>query len=69
MSDQEEPVFVHTFQYCEVTLQRAHDNEYMAKLNYMASRIRSALFRWNISLTGETAAEWWWTGFKNELVR
>jgi len=68
MSD-EEPVLIHTFQYFEVTTLRGHDNEATARLNYMASRIRSALFRWTISLTGETAVEWWWTGFKNELVR
>ena len=69
MSDEEEPVLIHTFHYYEVTNLRGHENEVMARLNYMASRIRSALFRWNVSLTGETAEEWWWKGLKNELVR
>ncbi len=69
MSDgNDEPTFIHTFHYYQVSSQRQEDNEEMARLNYMTSRICAALFRWSISYTSDVGAEWWWTGLWNEVV-
>jgi hypothetical protein len=69
MSDRkDEPTVIHTFHYCEVSSQRQEDNEDMARLNYMTSRIRAALFLWSVSYTSDVAAQWWWTGLRNEVV-
>jgi hypothetical protein len=52
------------------------ENKEMARLNYMASRIRAALRRW-VAEEDVTASEgdsegeidmWWWKGLRNELV-
>ncbi|KAF8816372.1 hypothetical protein BYT27DRAFT_7248439 [Phlegmacium glaucopus] len=67
MSDCEKPTIIDKFQYLPVSQQRKTDNEEMARLNYMTSRLRAALCKWAISALPPEAVQWWWMGLQNEL--
>ena len=69
MSLVEELTVIDPFRYPVVSQLRQKDNEHMARLNYMASRIRAALCEWaNDSSEIEGSDLWWWTGLQKELV-
>lgn len=59
---------IQNFRYPSSSLQRQNDNEQMARLNYMASRIRAALFKWATISDVVGNDLWWWTGVRKELV-
>ncbi|KAF8816370.1 hypothetical protein BYT27DRAFT_7208516 [Phlegmacium glaucopus] len=67
MSDCEKPTIIDKFQYLPVSQQRKTDNEEMAQLNYMTSRLRAALCKWAISAPPPEAVQWWWMGLQNKL--
>jgi hypothetical protein len=70
MSSDEEEVVFRLFRYQEGGDMRQLQTFELLHLNYMASRVRAALFRWETtSSTTEEAATWWWQGFQNEMVR
>jgi len=66
--DHDAAAFIHNFSYPLSSLSRTKDNEQMARLNYMGSRVRAALCQWATSSNTEETALWWWTGMKKELV-
>jgi hypothetical protein len=66
MSEVEDQLLIHHFLYPLASVQRVNDNEEMARLNYIASRIRAALTKWGSFEEGSQL--WWWTGLRNELV-
>jgi hypothetical protein len=68
MSD-EQLTLIHSFRYPLASHQRLNDNEHMARLNYMASRIRAALCEWlKDPMKMEGSELWWWRGLKIEEV-
>lgn len=66
-SEIEEVVNIHKFQYQTASEHRKVDNDEMARLNYITSRIRAILCAFLLSETDN--ALWWWIGLQNELVR
>ena len=70
MSDLVQDVtMVHRFQHPLASSLRKNDNELMARLNYLTSRICAALSQFMaLSPEAEDAALWWWTGLQKELV-
>ncbi|KAF8801185.1 hypothetical protein BYT27DRAFT_7262222 [Phlegmacium glaucopus] len=67
MSDCEPPTIIHMFRYFPASKQQKHDNDEMARLNYMTSRLQAALCKWAISAPPPEAMQWWWTGLQNKL--
>jgi hypothetical protein len=63
------PTTLETFCYPEASALLKMDNQQMAILNYMASRIRAALFKWEDDSGIQGSNEWWYKGLQNELVR
>ena len=60
MIDAEGRVLIHHFKYPLASEQRRDDNEQMARLNYIASRIHA--------IASEGSSLWWWTGLRKEMV-
>jgi len=66
-------VALQTFRYPSASQLRSMKKEQMARLNYMASRMRTAILTWskpaNFDLEEEDEIDvWWWTGLQRELV-
>lgn len=68
MSEVKELALIHKFVFDLVSMFRKTDNQQMARLNYMASRIRAAMCQLATSSNTEKTAQWWWTGLTTELV-
>jgi len=60
---------INTFRYPQSYELRMTDNQQMAQLNYMTSRIRAALCKYEEDLDKvEGSEEWWWESLQKELV-
>jgi hypothetical protein len=69
-------VLIQKFRYPQTSLQQQNEDEQMARLNYMASRVRAVICEWvkekvdsDITEDSEGLELWWWTGLHKELVR
>jgi hypothetical protein len=59
------------FRYDDASMHREYENELAAKLNYMTSRIRAILKKYEGSefeVEDSRLELWWWTGLNKELV-
>lgn len=62
------PALIKEFSY-PLLASLPNESEQIARLNYMASRIRAAFCEWakeKVAIEGVDL--WWWTGFHKELV-
>jgi hypothetical protein len=65
----EEETTINDFSYIDASSYRPRDNAQMARLNYMASRIRAALCVWSESGDiPDGAGHWWFECLQMELV-
>jgi hypothetical protein len=65
----EEEITIKDFSYIDMASYRSSDNVQMARLNYMASRIRAALCVWaNGGDIPDGAGPWWFGCLQMELV-
>jgi len=63
------PVVLTARTFYPISVTRFEQEPANKRLNYMASRLRTALFTWDRSHCEDDAAfAWWWDGLKHELV-
>jgi hypothetical protein len=70
----ENVVHIEIFKYPLAIRQRQNQNEHMAQLNYMTSRVRAVICEWlkeKVAIPEEDQEGldlWWWTGLQKEMV-
>lgn len=68
-SDKNPPIVLTARTLYLISVTRFEQEPATKRLNYMASRLRTALFKWDRSQCEDEASfVWWWDGLKHKLV-